>query len=1008
MNIETSWDIPYKSSEKIRQDFLDFYASKSHKIIESAPVVSHEDPSTLFVNSGMMPLKPVFLGQNPHGWVRVCNTQKVLRVSGKHNDLDEVGCDGYHHTFFEMLGHWSFGDYFKKETIGWGWQLITEVYGIPKNRLFATVHHSDEEAYELWLSETDIEPWRLMRFGEDNFWEMGATGPCGTSSELHFDGGDMTTQKQTYDDPLLGVNSESHRYVELINFVFMASEKLPDGSLTPLPQRHIDTGGGLERLCAVIQGVTSNYDTDLFIPLIKHITELSGVAYHADQRGTPHRVISDHIRAVSFGLLDGVGFAPDGRGYVVRRIMRRALRFAHNLGLREPQLHHLVPTLVKVMSGAFPALEKRASEITEAIAGEEERFLSTLSDGLCRLDELLSRLSKKSLKQIPGRDLFALYDTYGFPLDLSASVARERGFSTDEVGYHQAMKEQKERARRAQKFRARKVCGQPGGEFRGRLVFVPGVTGEFCGYDHLEVSQVRTLWAEWRGPSAESAESAEGDHGDERILAVALERTPFYATSGGQLGDRGLLFHDHIRIRVEECEHEGGEIVHFGTVVQGELGDDLSGLATLSARVDQATRHGAAIHHSATHLLHAALRERLGEGISQKGAYCDADGLRFDFSYPRALSDDQLRMIEGDVCDKIAQAVPVTARELPMERARELGAVYLAGESYGDQVRMLTMGEVSNRGEASKGLDQYSTEEHQAEGLSGMVVGNTLSRELCGGTHVRCTGEIGPFVVTSQSSVAAGIRRITALAGARAREYHLARSDELKEVYQSLNVPMSSQGLDRARVDKPISLRKIQELKDQITALKAQNTSLLQEKSRYLIERLWLGAESSDSGAHIVMVMDLSEQLPATQLSAFLEQFCESAHRAGNAAGGARGEVAKQVGDYKGYIAVFWHLSPPELTSNGGSNEGNSGERSGDQGSEGSLLLLTSISKDLQPRWHSGKLVGALCQVWGGRGGGRPDRARGGVKNLPRGQGAQIEQTIREMISVDRPPYKSE
>ena len=826
---------------------------------------------------------------------------------------------------------------------------MTDVYGLPRERLFATVHHSDDEAYELWLKETDIEPHRVMRFGAENFWEMGAIGPCGTSSEIHFDLGDLRTQKSTFSHEKNGVNGNSHRYVELINFVFMDSEKLPDGSLKPLGERHIDTGAGFERLCAVVQGVRSNYETDLFRPLTACIAQLTSVVYDEGPQGTAHRVISDHIRAVAFAVADGVRPAAEGRGYVIRRILRRALRYAHSLGAEKPMLYQLIPTLSQIMGDAFPELREQQAVVMDIVAGEEERFLTTLSSGLGRLDDLLSQLKKQAASVVPGSELFALYDTYGFPLDLSAQIAKEKGFAIDKVGYQESMEQQKTRARGAQKFQALSVAADAG----ARKVFVADEkTNAFVGYHDLEVPRARTLWVEV------------GDGGHHYVCC--LEVTPFYPTSGGQLGDVGVLENPHLTLEVVASEYRHKQIVHHCRLQKGSPSADLREFEYFDARVDEHVRHGSAIHHSATHLLHAALREHLGDGVGQQGSYLDAEGLRFDFSFHRALTPRELNTIEGLVNDKIRRAQPVRARELLLRQAQELGALYLPGESYGESVRVLSMG----RDDAP------------------------LSLELCCGTHVKCTGELGLFVVIAESAVAAGIRRITALAGPAAYRWSMVQRQELSDVYKSLKIPMqSSSGLklnelgEMAESKAFSSVDKIEKLMMQMQHLKSEVAELTAEKVRGRLDEMLRDAEECNAGYRVVM-QDLSSEWAAEQLNFFLDELSTKI------------TVASEA-----YVAVFWHMSSGRQPE--GSDKG-TGKGKKQHRSEGSaqLLILTAVSTTLQNRgWHAGKLAGYLCGIWGGRGGGRADRARGGIKNLQRGAAVHVPQAIEEAVKKGEPPY---
>ncbi|MBN1576690.1 MAG: alanine--tRNA ligase [Chitinispirillaceae bacterium] len=715
-----------KSSKEIRSDFINFFAAHGHRFIPSAPVVPQDDPTLLFTNAGMNQFKSIFLGDNPQKLTRAANSQKCMRVSGKHNDLEEVGRDHYHHTFFEMLGNWSFGDYYKKEAIRWGWQLLTDVWLLPKERLIVTIHASDDEAEALWKSETDIEHRRIMRFGDkSNFWEMGETGPCGPCSEIHFDIGDPSTREATFADLVAGVNGTNDRYRELWNLVFVQYNREKDGSLKPLPHTHVDTGMGFERLCAVIQGVDSNYATDLFTPIINEIARMCGKPYDRGSAGTPFRVIADHIRALTFAITDGAFPSNEGRGYVLRRLLRRAYRFGRELCFRQPFLHTLVPIVIKEMGEAFPEIGQRGSYVEEVIAAEEQRFGATLEQGIERFSLMIDNAKKGGAKSIAGNDVFTLYDTYGFPMDLTRLMAKEQGFTVDEAGYETLMAQQKTRARDA-----RKSDDGLSPEGWTELKKVPGT--EFVGYEResctVNVCRFKITHEDWQGSH----------------LLFVLDRTPFYAESGGQVGDRGVLCGQNgTEIRIEDTVKWNDLVVHRG-VTKVPMTDAIFGkpfTATVAPELRSSTRR----NHSATHLLQAALRKTLGNHIQQAGSKVEPAGLRFDFTHFKALTDEELSAVERQVNEWIMANLPVQTALQELEAAKAAGATALFGEKYGERVRVVAM--------------------------------DPVSKELCGGTHVSTTGNIGFFHITAETSISAGVRRIEAITGLNVAAY-LARKEQ--------------------------------------------------------------------------------------------------------------------------------------------------------------------------------------------------------------------------------------
>lgn len=699
------------TSAQVRESFIKFFESKGHLFVRSSPVVPHDDPTLMFTNAGMNQFKAIFLGDNPKGWKRVCNSQKCIRVSGKHNDLDVVGRDNYHHTFFEMLGNWSFGDYYKREAISWAWELLTEVWKLPKERLFATVYQDDDEAWQIWKEVSGLPDDRIMRFdAHSNFWEMGDTGPCGPCSEIHYDRGDISTQAETFKDPVLGVNGENDRYIEIWNNVFMQYERLSDGSLVPLKAKNVDTGMGFERICAILQGKTSNYDTDVFSPIIRKIAELSGVPYSEGKDGTPHRVIADHLRALSFAIADGALPSNEGRGYVLRRILRRASRFARLLGQKKPFICNLVQVLADTMGDAFPEIRERKDFVASVIRSEEESFIRTLDAGLERFASISADL--KAGDRIPGDKVFLLYDTYGFPPDLTGILAEEKGLSIDEKGYEKCMEEQKARARANMK----QSINTMGSE--GWTEYAVGST-KFVGYE-LSSATVKVL--RYRE--------------DKDVLSIVLDTTPFYAEMGGQIGDKGTLVSENLEISIFDTVRVNDTTVHRGKVTKGEANRETMASEFL-ATVDDVRRADIRKNHSATHLIQAALRQVLGSHVQQQGSFVSNELLRFDFSHFNAMTSDEIQQVEDTVNAKVMECLPVATDVMDVDEAKSSGAMALFGEKYGDKVRVVKMG---NPGEE-------------------------FSKELCGGLHVQNTGNIGMVKIISESSVSSGVRRIEAVTG---------------------------------------------------------------------------------------------------------------------------------------------------------------------------------------------------------------------------------------------------
>ncbi len=738
----------------IRKTFLDFFASKGHTVVASSPLVPGNDPTLMFTNSGMVQFKDVFLGTDKRSYVRAASVQACLRAGGKHNDLENVGYTARHHTFFEMLGNWSFGDYFKRESLKWAWELLTEVYKLPKERLLATVYQEDDEAYDIWTQEIGLPPERVIRIGDnkggryksDNFWMMADTGPCGPCSEIFYDHGDHIPG-----GPPGSPDEDGDRFIEIWNNVFMQFNMAEDGSVTRLPAPCVDTGMGLERLAAILQHVHSNYEIDLFDALIKAASRETGCT---DLSHKSLRVIADHIRATAFLVSDGVVPSNEGRGYVQRRIIRRAIRHGYLLGQKTPFFHKLVPDLVQLMGAAYPNMASQAERIASVLKTEEERFFETLEVGMQILDAAL----EGGVKVLPGDVAFKLHDTYGFPLDLSADVCRERNLSVDEAGFAAAMEKQKSQARAAGKFKMDKAL-----EYSG-------AGNAFVGYEHLSHS-AKVLAVYLDGNSV-----AELKHGQSGV--VVLDSTPFYAESGGQVGDQGTLVSGSASFEVQDTQKIKADVFgHHGTLTQGTLavGD------TVDAQVNTQLRAATVRNHSATHLMHKALREVLGEHVQQKGSLVTPERTRFDFAHNAPVTDAQIRQIETLVNAEILSNAQAQARVMDIESAQKTGAMMLFGEKYGDSVRVLDIGS---------------------------------SRELCGGTHVKATGDIGVFKVVAEGGVAAGVRRIEAVTGANALAYLQSLEDTVNHAAGALKAT-------------PAELnQRIAQVLDQVKALEKEVSSL--------------------------------------------------------------------------------------------------------------------------------------------------------------------------------------
>ncbi|SDL79181.1 alanine--tRNA ligase [Chryseobacterium taihuense] len=752
------------TSQEIRQQFLDFFKSKEHLIVPSAPIVLKDDPTLMFSNSGMTQFKDYFLGYKEPKASRIADTQKCLRVSGKHNDLDDVGRDTYHHTMFEMLGNWSFGDYFKKEAIDWAWELLTEVYKIPKENLYVTIFEGDEkenlerdnEAYNYWKAHISED--RIINGNKkDNFWEMGASGPCGPCSEIHVDL--RSEDEKAKVSGLELVNNDHPQVVEIWNLVFMQFNRKADGSLENLPAKHIDTGMGFERLCMALQQKESNYDTDVFTPLIAKVEELSGKKYTGiltDEKDIAIRVVVDHIRAVSFAIADGQLPSNGGAGYVIRRILRRGISYAYRfLDRKEPFLYQLVAVLQEQMGKFFPELEKQGTLVTEVIKSEEESFLRTIETGLIRVEKLIQQTVADGKKVLPTEEVFELYDTYGFPADLTRIIAEEKGLTIDEAGFEQALNEQKQRSKADS---AQKVYD---------WVTLEEKPENFVGYDKTESETYITRYRK--------VENKDGE-----FYQVVLSESPFYPEGGGQIGDKGVLENAVESFEVLETKKENGLIISLINGLPKDAG------AVFYAKVNAAERKNSQANHSVTHLLHEALREVLGTHVEQKGSFVGPDYLRFDFSHFSKMTEEELKQVEDKVNAKIKESIALQEfRNIPIQEALDRGAMALFGEKYGDNVRMIQFG---------------------------------TSMELCGGTHVKNTCEIGHFKIVSESSAAAGIRRIEAISGDKSAEYFKNLEIQITELSQLLK-------------SKDI-VKSIEKLIEENTSLKSEVEAFKKEKAK--------------------------------------------------------------------------------------------------------------------------------------------------------------------------------
>ncbi|HEX2668446.1 MAG TPA: alanine--tRNA ligase [Gammaproteobacteria bacterium] len=850
------------TSNDIRKSFLEFFQSKGHTVVPSSPLVPANDPTLLFTNAGMVQFKDVFLGRDKRDYKRAASSQRCVRAGGKHNDLENVGYTARHHTFFEMLGNFSFGDYFKKDAILYSWELLTQVWKLPPEKLWVTVYHTDDEAYGHWLNDVGVPAARIVRIGDkpggqkyqsDNFWQMADTGPCGPCSEIFYDHGDKVAG-----GPPGSADADGDRYIEIWNLVFMQFDRSADGVLTPLPKPCVDTGMGLERVTAVLQHVHSNYEIDLFQKLITAAADVTGAK---DKTSPSLRVIADHIRACAFLITDGVLPSNEGRGYVLRRIIRRAIRHGYKLGQEKPFFHKLVKALDAEMGGAYPELHKAASHVEKVLLQEEERFAETLDQGMRLLESAIKDLKGKTLA---GETVFKLYDTYGFPADLTNDIARERGLAIDEAGFEREMESQRDRARSASKF---------GAEY-GQDVVIGGETA-FKGYEHLK--HPGKVVALFRGKDAVQSLKA-GEQG-----MVVLDQTPFYAESGGQVGDQGALTSKSGEFKVADTQKRGGgAFAHMGSVTKGEikLGD------TLDAQVDEGLRAATVLNHSATHLLHAALRKVLGTHVTQKGSLVAPDRLRFDFSHYQAVTPEELAKIEDLVNTEVRRNEAADVRESSYDEAIKAGAMALFGEKYGNVVRVMKFGD--------------------------------FSTELCGGTHVRRTGDIGLFKILSEGGVAAGVRRIEAVTGAGA----LAYVNNLQGIVRGLEETLRTDDV----------LAKTQALQERVKQLEKQ---LAQASGKLAANR---GDELLSQAKNIGEVSLLVSAVDGVD------------------AAGLRDLQDQLKNKLKSGIVV---LASADSATN-------------------KVAVIVGVTADLTGKVKAGELVNMVAQQVGGKGGGRPDMAQAG------------------------------
>lgn len=838
---------------EIREKFLDFFARNGHQRVDSSSLVPADDPTLLFTNAGMNQFKDVFLGKEQRAYSRATTSQKCVRAGGKHNDLDNVGYTARHHTFFEMLGNFSFGDYFKEEAIRYAWEFLTVELGLPQEKLWVTVYKDDQEAEDIWFNKVGIDQTRFSRLGEkDNFWAMGDTGPCGPCTEIFYDHGEDVAG-----DPPGGPNDDGDRYIEVWNLVFMQYNRTADGEMHPLPKPSVDTGMGLERITAVMQHVHSNYEIDLFEGILSAASEVLGGVPKTEQS---LRVIADHIRSAVFLITDGVMPSNESRGYTLRRIIRRAIRHGNKLGAQDSFFFKLVPAIVELMGDAYPEIKTSQTQVEKILQQEEEQFARTLDKGMRLLEQDIAELDGTV---IPGSTVFTLYDTYGFPVDLTNDIARERGLTLDEAGFEAEMEAQRERARSASKFG---VDYNEGAEVEGQV--------EFLGYEQLDAqSSVLAIIAE--GKDCLNL----GEKG-----AIALDSTPFYAESGGQAGDSGSILWEGGEFKVLDTQKEGQQFLHIGEVVKGSL---KVGQA-VETRVDAKRRSATALNHSATHLLHAALRKVLGEHVVQKGSLVTSERLRFDFAHYDAVSAQECEAIEKMVNAEIRANTAVTTTLTDMESAKAMGAMALFGEKYGEQVRVLAMGE------------------------------NNFSVELCGGTHVQRTGDIGSFVIVSEGGISSGVRRIEALSGAAAEEWLRECFSQTKEAAASLKCKREE------LVEKlHIQLDKTKQLEKELAQFKAKAASSA-------------GADLAASAESVGDIKVVASKLDGLDRKGLMD---------------AVDRLKNQLGEAVVLLSAI---------------------------EDDKVVLIAGVSKSISKQFPAGELMKEVAAMVDGKGGGRPDMAQGG------------------------------
>ncbi len=852
-------------SHELRESFLEFFKSRGHAVVPGASLVPDNDPTLLFTNAGMNQFKDVFLGTGQRPYKRAADTQKCMRVSGKHNDLEDVGKDSYHHTLFEMLGNWSFGDYYKKEAISWAWELLTKVWKLPQDKLYATVHHTDDEAAQIWASETDIGKDRILKFGDkDNFWEMGATGPCGPCSEIHIDRGENACDKKNDKAHRCGVNAGCARYIELWNLVFIQYNRGEDGSLSPLPSRHVDTGMGFERILSVVQGKHSNYDTDLFTPIIARIEELSGKNYATN--GVPMRVIADHIRSLAFSMADGVMPSNEGRGYVIRKILRRAIRYGKYLGFDGPFLNKIVDTVVSVMGGAFPELTGRRDMVKNLILSEEESFFKTLNRGIEKLNALVDEAKAKKTMAISGDDMFMLYDSLGLPVDFIKYTAEDEKIALDVKRFEELMEAQKERARASWK----------GASFDYALIADKVRPTEYTGEDTYESEEPVALLVK------NGAIASDANPNDDVIVITA--RTPFYAEKGGQAGDIGVLEKGEARLAVTNTRAVEDVTLHYGRVVSGtfKTGD------RVLMRVDRERKTATARNHTATHLIHKALKAVVGPHAAQAGSLVGPDRLRFDFTHSHPLTRDQIEKIENEANRAVLANLPVRKTRMSKDEAVKSGAVAIFEEKYGDVVRVV-----------------------EVEGFS---------KELCGGTHVDRSGDIGLIKIVTETSISAGTRRLEAVTGMNSLEAFRSYFNRVRELASQFAVD-----------DEKVSER-IAQLQDTLKTREREIADMKKSMARGGADELIKNRKTVNGTDVVIARVDMDADGMKSAVDAIRQ---------------------------KSKSSVIFLLSV----------------------AGGVVTIVAGVSDDLTAKIKAGNLAKETAKIVGGGGGGRPDFAQAGGKD---------------------------